>query len=97
MAQTPVGVLVKHGKLVIAGTNRQFIPRGFTSAGLTYPAPYATHLCSLHFQQSVNATYLQDATTMEGVFCSNNFVLTPQGDICQCTNHDYAFSVSQLI
>ena len=61
MAQASTGVMVKHGKLVIAGTNQQFIPRGFTSEGLTYPEPYATHLCSLHFQRSVNATYLEDA------------------------------------
>ena len=60
-AQGSIGVTVKHGKLVVAGTHRQFIPRGFTSDGLTYPTPYATALCSLRFQRSVNAGYLKDA------------------------------------
>lgn len=60
-AQASIGVTVKHGILVVAGTNQQFIPRGFTSEGLTYPKPYATALCSLRFQRSANARYLKDA------------------------------------
>jgi hypothetical protein len=66
-AQTPApsaatsGVAVVDGRLVVAGTNQLFIPRGFTSVSLAYPTQYAATLCSSHFRASPPATNLQEA------------------------------------
>ncbi|MFA7657793.1 cellulase family glycosylhydrolase [Acidithiobacillus thiooxidans] len=66
-AQTPApsaatsGVAVVDGRLVVAGTNQLFIPRGFTSASLAYPTQYAATLCSSHFRASLAAANLQEA------------------------------------
>ena len=50
MSSTPTksgaGVAVVSGKLVVAGTNTVFLPRGFTSVGVVYPTQYASTLCT---------------------------------------------------
>ena len=69
MSSTPTksgaGVAVVSGKLVVAGTNTVFLPRGFTSVGVVYPTQYASTLCT---QPTVApgsrvAQALQDAQT----------------------------------
>ena len=45
-ATQPEGVAVVGGQLVVAGTSTPFIPRGFTSEGVTYPTQYASILCA---------------------------------------------------
>lgn len=41
-----VGVRVRTGSLVVYGTDTVFLPRGFNSIGVLYPAQYATTMCS---------------------------------------------------
>lgn len=55
------GVSVADGQLVVAGTDKTFVPRGFTSVGVVYPTPYAHMLCSRHFRQSAAAESLREA------------------------------------
>lgn len=55
------GVAVVNGQLVVAGSNKLFIPRGFTSASLAYPTQYAPNLCRSHFRSSPAAANLQEA------------------------------------
>ena len=55
------GVAVVSGKLVLARTNTPFIPRGFTSIGIVYPAPYAATLCSSTLEASNKAANMQQA------------------------------------
>ena len=41
-----VGVTAGTGSLLVYGTHTPFLPRGFNSVGLLYPAPYANTMCS---------------------------------------------------
>jgi hypothetical protein len=59
------GVTAGTGSLLVYGTTTKFIPRGFTSIGVLYPAQYASTMCT-----SLSTTTQQDLaaaeTTMTG-------------------------------
>ncbi len=55
------GVAVVSGKLVLTNTTTPFTPRGFSSVGILFPAPYASTLCSSTFLASSTAVNMQQA------------------------------------
>lgn len=62
-APNAAGVAVVSGKLVMAGTNTIFLPRGFDTNGVLYPTQYAATLCtqSQVTPGSMNAQWLAEA------------------------------------
>lgn len=60
-ASSPTGVAVVSGKLVLADATTPFTPRGFTSIGILYPAPYAATLCSSTTMSTSTAANMQQA------------------------------------
>jgi len=58
-AMQSAGVAVVSGKLVNVGTNTPFVPRGFNTNGVLYPAEYAATLCPLTAPRLVQ--YFEDA------------------------------------